>query len=69
MHSQLVSNVGHAIFYFFFSDSHSQIYQDLVISLLAQFCNKEPDLSMLRGAGDDDCGKRCHRPQERVFET
>jgi hypothetical protein len=50
MHSQLARNVGHVIFYFSFSDSHKQTYRNLVVSLVAQLCNKEPGLSMLRQA-------------------
>jgi hypothetical protein len=50
MHSQLASNVGHAIFYFSFSDSYKQTDRNLTVSLVAQLCNKEPGLSVLRQA-------------------
>jgi hypothetical protein len=53
MHSQLASNVGHAIFYFSFSDSHKQTFRNLVSSLVTQLCNKEPGLSMLRKAYEE----------------
>jgi hypothetical protein len=49
-YSQPMNNIGHAIFYFSFSDSHKQSYEDLVVSLVAQLCNKDPGLSMLRQA-------------------
>jgi hypothetical protein len=49
-HCQNGSDIGHAIFYFSFSDSHKQTYRHLVVSLVAQLCWKEPGLSMLRQA-------------------
>jgi len=47
---QSAANIGHAIFYFSFTDTHKQAYNDLLISLVAQLCRKEPGLSMLRQA-------------------
>ncbi|KAM0719563.1 hypothetical protein Q7P37_003693 [Cladosporium fusiforme] len=50
LHCQNSRNIGQAIFYFSFSDSHKQSYKDLLISLVVQLCWKEPGLSMLRQA-------------------
>lgn len=44
------TNAGHAIFYFSFSDSHKQTYQNLIRSLVIQLGWKEPGLTMLRQA-------------------
>jgi len=49
-HCQSATNIGHAIFYFSFSDKHKQSYQDLVTSLVVQLGRKDPGLSMLRQA-------------------
>lgn len=50
LHFRLAKNVGHAIFYFSFSDSHKQTLRNLMVSLVAQLCDKEPGLSLLRQA-------------------
>ena len=47
---QNVTNVGHAIFYFSFTDTHKQAFDDLLASLVTQVCRKEPGVSMLRQA-------------------
>ena len=49
-HCQNVTNAGHAIFYFSFSDNHKQTYQNLLTSLVVQLGWKEPGRSMLRRA-------------------
>jgi hypothetical protein len=49
-HCQNATNTGHAIFYFSFSDSHKQTYQNLIVSLVVQLGKNEPGLSMLRQA-------------------
>lgn len=49
-HCNDASNIGHAIFYFSFTDNHKQSFQNLVVSLVVQLGTKEPALSMLRQA-------------------
>ncbi|KAK5720212.1 hypothetical protein LTR15_007485 [Elasticomyces elasticus] len=46
-HCLSANNVGHAVFYFSFSDIRKQTYQDLLLSLVVQLGNKEPGRSML----------------------
>ncbi|KAF1818520.1 uncharacterized protein K489DRAFT_374151 [Dissoconium aciculare CBS 342.82] len=41
-------NVGHAIFYFSFSDERKQSYDDLLTSLVAQLGHREPAFSILQ---------------------
>jgi hypothetical protein len=50
IHCQLARNIGHAIFYFSFSDSQKQTLRNLMVSLVAQLCDKEPGLTLLRQA-------------------
>ncbi|SMQ55633.1 unnamed protein product [Zymoseptoria tritici ST99CH_3D7] len=49
-HCGNLSNVGHAIFYFSFSDDQKQTFKDLILSLAVQLAWKEPGLSMLQQA-------------------
>lgn len=51
------SNVGHAVFYFSFSDERKQSYDDLLRSLVAQLGRNEPALSMLQQLYDKFDGK------------
>ncbi|KAK3618640.1 hypothetical protein LTR22_026304 [Elasticomyces elasticus] len=44
------TEIGHAIFYFSFSDNNKQTYRNLIVSLVVQLATKEPGLSMLRQA-------------------
>jgi hypothetical protein len=50
--SSSASNIGHAVFYFSFSDDRKQGYADLLRSLAVQLALKEPGLSMLQQAYD-----------------
>lgn len=47
---QNATNIGHAIFYFSFTDTHKQTFENLIRSLVTQLCRKEPGVSMLRQA-------------------
>ena len=47
VHCDSLTNTAYAAFYFSFSDTHKQSYQDLLRSLVAQLGWKEPSLSML----------------------
>ena len=46
------ANIGHAVFYFSFSDSQKQSYESLLRSLVAQLGWKEPGLSKLLHASE-----------------
>jgi hypothetical protein len=43
-------NLGHAIFYFSFTDRGKQTYEELLLSLVAQLASKEPGLTSLKKA-------------------
>ncbi|KJX98546.1 ankyrin repeat protein [Zymoseptoria brevis] len=49
-HCGKLPNVGHAIFYFSFSDDHKQSYENMIGSVTAQLAWKDPGLSMLQQA-------------------
>ncbi|SMR63968.1 unnamed protein product [Zymoseptoria tritici ST99CH_3D1] len=49
-HCGKLPNVGHAIFYFSFSDDHKQSYENMISSVTAQLAWKDPGLSMLQQA-------------------
>lgn len=50
MHCKTLPSVGHAYFYFSFSDDRKQAYEDLLRSLTFQLAWKEPGWSMLQNA-------------------
>jgi hypothetical protein len=52
LHCNTLPNVGHAVFYFSFSDDHKQAFEDLLRSMAVQLGWKEPGLSMLQAAYD-----------------
>lgn len=58
--------IGHAIFYFSFSDQRKQTYRNLQISLVAQLGWKEPALSMLQDAFERPNGRL---PDQREMQT
>ncbi|KAK1043936.1 hypothetical protein LTR74_018372 [Friedmanniomyces endolithicus] len=70
-HCQNKPNIGHAIFYFSFSDDDKQTYQNLLLSLVVQLGNREVSLSMLRQAYQKvERGQpRLHKLQEILLSS
>lgn len=51
-HCEDIPNAGHAMFYFSFSDTQKQSYENLIRSLVMQLGWRQPGLSMLQDAYD-----------------
>ncbi|KAK4889578.1 hypothetical protein LTR27_011656 [Elasticomyces elasticus] len=68
-HCQNATNIGHAIFYFSFSDTRKQTYRDLVVSLVVQLGKKEPGRSMLRQAYEESRQPGLNELQHILFAS
>lgn len=62
------SNIGHAIFYFSFSNERKQSYQDLLTSFVAQLGHREPAFSILQQMYDNiNCKSLGQKELEKVL--
>jgi ankyrin repeat protein len=60
-------HLGHGAFYFSFSDKHNQTYEDLLLSLVAQFGHREPGFEILGRLYGLKARKPGREEQERIL--